>query len=133
MAGAYGESIGTWTADSAIAAASVAAGSASSPGDARSNDSQTGTEVSVACTYGGTITGGGLIVYICKEYDTGSYQAIADSPYNFQMAITASTTIRTVFIVPPSVGKYKVMVFNPATNSTVTVTVKHRPHTGVYN
>jgi hypothetical protein len=131
MAGTFGESVSAYTTDSVVNASPIAA-SASATTDVRSNDGLKSTEVSISCSYGTTISGGGLIVYVCKEYATGQFQNIADAPFSFVMAATASAIIDAVFTVPASVGKFTLIVFNPATNSTVTVTVRYRTHAGVY-
>jgi len=123
------------TQDSAAAwqATSIAASAVANSGNAEtaalSNNSKLGTEVSIAAAYGATATVG-LKVYVLREVDTTTYEAVADKPYGFEMPFTVSTTHRRGFWVPHSFGAFKIRVEN-ASGASVTVTVKTRQQTGV--
>lgn len=118
-----------WSVDSVLNAASVAGGALSSNSNTIANavaspNEVLDTECGLAITYGGTITGGGVIVYICRDVNGTFENPATDNPYSFTMAVVASSTVRRAFTVSgQDMSRFQIVVANPATNSTVTVTL----------
>lgn len=125
----------SWTTDGVLNGATVAAGATSSPSGAILNSAASpnevlDTECNLQIAYGGTITGGAATVSIYRQTATG-YQTSTDPVYQFTVVAVASTTVSQVFTVPGAeVGGFKIAVTNPATNSTITVTLYYRQSQG---
>jgi hypothetical protein len=124
-----GELLGSWSTDTTHNGVNTIAASANATGDIVSNDTKTGTEIGIRVTYGATITGGGVTAYLLREVASGVFQAIADSPFQWVLPVTASSTINFATLIDSGVGRFTIGLANPATNSSVTPTVTYRPHT----
>ena len=88
-------------------------------GTAISNDVTLGTEITVACAYGGTATEG-IIVYVVGDIDGTNFEAVADRPWGIRLAYSVSTTHRRRFFVPPWVRNFKLIITNDS-GASVTV------------
>jgi hypothetical protein len=123
-----------WTLDwttTSINGSSLSASGGQATTAAISNDGKLDTEVSVTAAYGaGTVGASDCIVYLLRDVDGTNYEAIADGPWGFSLAKTASTTHRRTFTVPASVGRFQILVRNN-TGVTVTATVRFRQAEGV--
>lgn len=126
----------SWTTDSVlngtptVAAGAYSSNSATIANYGASPNEVLDTEITVDVAYGATITGGGAIVYICRRTRTGWESPANDSPASFTVPVVASTTRSKTVTVPGLVGDFQVVVFNPATNSTITPTLASRPSQG---
>ena len=110
-------------ATTSINSTAIAASAASTTGTI-DNDTKLATEVTVEVAYGATITGGGVEVEILRDIDGTNFEATGDAPQAFTMPVTASTTHRRAITVPGTISRFQVRLFNPATNSSVTATVR---------
>lgn len=126
----------SWSTDSLLNAASITA-SASQASNAITNSVASpnevlDTEVGISVLYGGTITGGGVLVSVCRKVDGTNFESsVADSPFTFVMPVVASTTCRKALTIRgASAGDFKIVITNRATNSTVTATLTYRQSQG---
>lgn len=112
----------SWTATSIAASSITNTGTATTA--AISNDGKSATEIAVTVAYG-TTANQGVDVYILRDVN-GTYEAVADRPFGFQMAYGVSTTFhRTITVMADRVSQFKVFVFNQ-TGATVTATVNFK-------
>jgi hypothetical protein len=124
-----------WTTDSVITGLSVTSG-ANSPNSATIKNSAASpnevldTECEITVTYGGTITGGGAIVYICRECNGGFESPANDAPYSFLLPVVASATCKRVFTVPGRVGGFQIVVGSPSGTPLSAVTLYSRQSQG---
>lgn len=109
--------------------ATAIAANASSTTATISNDEKLATEITVEIAYGATVTGGGAEIRVLRRIDATDFESVADAPQSFTMPVTASTTHRRAITVPGSISDFQIQVFNPATNSSITATVRTRQAT----
>lgn len=131
MAGTFNLANGSWATDANLNAASIAA-NAETDSAVIALNTKIGVQVSIDVTYGGTITGGGVQVYVLCDVDGTNYEArTTDSPYGFTLPTNASGHVRrTFFVDAEDCPNFKVGVYNPTGNSSVTVTLRTRDVTG---
>lgn len=109
-----------------LSAASVAAGAEVKATNAISNDQKWSTEVGVEISYGSTAPDS-VEVRIYAEVDDGVY---ATNPTAvFPIPATASSVERQRFEVPGAVSEFKVGIYNPSTNGSVTASVQTKQST----
>ena len=128
----------TWTYDGTFVSGglAVAAGTTTTSSTVISNSGASpnevlDTEVTVAVTYGGTITGGGATISICRRTLTGFQSPAVDAPYGVTQIATASSTVNTTLMVRGfDIADFEVAVNNPTGNSSITVKVGYRQSQG---
>ncbi len=93
------------------------------------NDLKAVTEISVEVTYGSTATEG-VKVYILRDIDGTDFEAVADNPTGFQMAVTVGATRRKTFPIPGDrISKFKVHITNDSGDSVSNTSVRYRQAT----
>ena len=94
------------------------------------NDLKAVTEISVEVTYDNTTATEGLKVYILRDIDGTDFEAVADNPTGFQLAVSVSGTHRKTFPIPGDrISKFKVHVTNDSGASVTSTSVRYRQAT----
>lgn len=114
---------GSWAATS-ISSTSIS-NTSSAITSAISNSGQSGTEIAITCAYGSGTIAQGVDVYVCRDIN-GSYEAVTDLPFAFQMPFALSSTFnRTFTVMADRVSQFKILVVNNSgVGASVTVSYK---------